>query len=150
MPEKSIRFGVADTSKGLRGSTWKCWTQYCKGKKDVYIACRETKGQIKLSLHQSGRWHFAFDSEKFSAMFDDIPASASRVLGKWSRPAPIIENLTLACRILTPWNAVTILEQQFDSRVTWIVSAPSGYLIEWLYSFPRRFLSAIYGLGAIR
>jgi len=127
MPEQACRFGVADPSTKRRAETWKCWSP---GKGEVYVLCRAIGDALKLSLHKSGRWHMALDAAKFPGMFDPGQAPEHRFAGKWERPAPIIEGLTLACRIYTPWKAVTIQEQELDPQVTWIDSAPVGQSVE--------------------
>jgi hypothetical protein len=129
MPERAIRFGVADSSK-RRAASWKCFASVGTGKKDVYVACRGVAGAFKLSLHESGLWHVAFDSRTFPAMFDPTLAPADRFSGTWDRPAPIVEGLTLACRIHTPWYATTIQEQALDPKVIWLGPAPSGQSVE--------------------
>ena len=63
MPEKSVRFCIADLKKNIRAASWKVWSP--NNKNDVYIACRELKGAVKLSLHQSKQWHIAYDDNFF-------------------------------------------------------------------------------------
>jgi len=127
MPERAIRFGVADSSTKRRAETWKCLSP---GKREVYVLCRAIGDVLKLSLHESGRWHMAFDAAKFPAMFDDGQAPEHRFAGKWERPAPIIDGLTVACHIYTPWYAVNIQERELEKEVTWIDPPPSGDLVE--------------------
>lgn len=127
MPEKSIRFGVTDHA-GRRSSTWKCWTQVGLEKKDVYISCRELRGKLKLSLHETGRWHVAFDWNQFPSMFRDSPPD-TRFLSTWDKPASIIQGLTLACRIHFPWHVATIPDA-LDAKVIWIPVAPQGQSVE--------------------
>ena len=126
MPVRSIRFGVTDHTG--QSSTWKYWTQVGSRKKDVYVACRALKGKLKLSLHESGRWHVAFDSNQFPSMFKDSPPD-TRFVGKWDKPAPIIQGLTLACRIHFPWHVATI-PNALDANVFWIPVAPQGQSVE--------------------
>jgi len=127
MAERSIRFGVTD-NEGRRSSTWKCWTHVGPGKKDVYVACRALHGKLKLSLHESGHWHVAFDSTQFPSMFKDSPPD-TRFAGKWDKPVPIIHGLTLACRIHFPWHAATIPDV-LDAKVFWIPVASQGQSVE--------------------
>jgi hypothetical protein len=129
MPERSIRFGVTDHA-GRRAATWKCWTQVGSGKKDVYLACRALQGNVKLSLHESGRWHLGFDATRFSSMFEKESTPASRFAGIWGKPAPLFQGLTLACRVHTPWYAVTIPVTRLDENVFWIQAVPPGQSIE--------------------
>jgi len=97
---------------------------------DVYIACRRLGNALKLSLHESGHWHVAFDSKAFSQMFEGHNTPPDRLMGRWERPAPIIDGLTLACRIHIPGDAATIPEPSLDSKVHWIACAPPGQSVE--------------------
>jgi hypothetical protein len=115
MPKQIVRFGVSGQT-GFRAETWKCWTSHGAGKRqDVYVACRRLGNALKLSLHESGRWHMAFDSQQFSQMFEEANAPPDRFMGKWEKPAPLITGLTLACRIHIPWYAATIPDLSLDS-----------------------------------
>src|SRR5213594_761749 len=127
MSERAIRFGVADPSTKRHAETWKCWSH---GRREVYVLCRAIGNELKLSLHESGRWRMGFDAARFPGMFDDGQAPEHRYAGKWDRPAPIIEGLTLACHIHTPWYAVSIQEQELEKEVTWISPPPSGESVD--------------------
>ena len=129
MSERAIRFGVAD-QKGHRAATWKCCTQVGSGKKDVYITCRELRGCVKLSLHQSGHWQVAFDANQFPDLFQQGSEPASRFAGQWDKPAPLIPGFTLACRVTHRGT-----RQLFPSRLSiqaflWIQAPPPGESIE--------------------
>ena len=64
MPESAIRFTVRNQS-GQRAATWKCWSP--SGKEDVYVTCRDIHGALKVSLHETGRWHVAY----FEGFFEE-------------------------------------------------------------------------------
>jgi hypothetical protein len=130
MPKRVMRFGVGDASRKLSATTWSCWTNGT-GKKDVYVACRAMAGTLKVSLHETGQWHLAFHSENFPSLFADGAAPATRFIDRWQRPRPLASEVTLACRIYTPWNAVTVQQQALESKVTWIAPAPSGQSTEF-------------------
>ena len=130
MPEHALRFGVAAPS-GLRAESWKCWTQSGTGKSDVYVSCRALGSSLKLSLHESGRWHVGFDSNRFAEMFETESAPADRFAGKFDCPAPLIEDLTLACRISVPWHAATISGPIKDKGIHWVDPAPRGQAVEF-------------------
>jgi hypothetical protein len=63
-------------------------------------------------------------------MFEAGVTPPDRFVGVWARPAPIIEGMTLACRIHTPWYAATIQEHSLDARVTWLSPAPPDHSVE--------------------
>jgi hypothetical protein len=106
MSEQALRFGVASPEHGLSAASWKLWTPKKKG--DVYLAARELGSAVKLSIHESGRWHFAYDPAFFESK---VPESArepkGRFIKKWTRPAPLVPGVTLVLRIITPWFALT-------------------------------------------
>lgn len=129
MPERAIRFGVAGRD-GRRAETWKCWTQAGTGRSDVYLACRALGGDVKLSLHESGRWHVGFDARRFPAMFEENSAPEDRFSGKWDVPTPLAPGLTLACRVRTPANAVTIEAATLDAEIHWIPVPPQDQMVE--------------------
>jgi hypothetical protein len=127
MADRAIRFGVANRNNKIRAETWKCRSP---GKGEVYLFCRAIGDVLKLSLHKSGSWHVAFDSQKFSNLFEDGNSPANRFAKIWNRPAPIITGMTLACHIYTPWYAVTIQEQDLEKNVTWIDAPPAGEAVD--------------------
>lgn len=129
MPEHALRFGVIG-NPGWRAETWKCWTYRGSGKRDVYLACRALGSALKLSLHESGRWHVSFDAKQFAQLFEDASAPSDRFIGKWKQPEPLVGDLTLACRIHVPWHAATIPDSSLDERVHWIECAPHGQSVE--------------------
>lgn len=137
MPQRSIRFGVTDHA-GRRSETWKCWTEVGRGRRDVYVACREPKPPIHLSLHEQrgpekpARWHVALvDPKSFDEAFEAGARPPSRFAGVWERPAPIAEGITLGCRVHVPWYTVTMADANLDPKVLWISTAPQGHAVEF-------------------
>jgi hypothetical protein len=131
MGERSIRFTVTD-GVTRRAATWKCWTFIGKGKSDVYLGCRELGGELKASLHQSGNWHIGFTQK----LFDENPEiiadkSAGRFIMKWPRPPQIIEGMTLAFKIITPFSAVdTPLDVPLSKDIISIPIPPDNCAVE--------------------
>lgn len=105
MPEQALRFGVFDGA-GLRAATWKCWSP--AGKEDVYLSCREMRGALKASLHESGNWHFAYDDRFFEeSVHPEDKTEKGRFIDKWHVPKAIAPGVLLAFRIVTPWTSVS-------------------------------------------
>lgn len=105
MAEQSFRFGVFDGA-GHRAATWKCWSPAAK--EDIYLSCRELHGALKISLHESGAWHVAYDAKFFDCgVRPDDKTEKGRFIDKWPVPKPIAPGLVLAFRIITPWNSVS-------------------------------------------
>jgi hypothetical protein len=125
MPERSIRFAVADLSRARRAATWKCWTP--GNKRDVYVACREMHGAVKLSLHESGAWNIAFDRpERFEP--DSVPKS--RFAAQYQKPAELAPGVILACRIHTPHFAASVPMSGLENRLRYIAPAGPGESVE--------------------
>jgi len=129
MAEIALRFGVADVAKGLRASTWKLWTDHSKAKSDAYLLCRQIGGTCKLSLHQSGQWHIAFDYHQFDTVFESGMVPDSRFAPKWTRPAPPSSLLIPAARITTPWSSVVSPIQGEDTSIQWVPAPQAGFAI---------------------
>lgn len=112
---------------GQRAATWKLWTETAGGKSDVYLACRELGGLLKTSLHESGKWHIAFEATAFEERVKGaIPSINDRFLDKWPRPVEYAPGVTLAFRIVTPWSAVStdIEPSRTKKQVIWLSNAP--------------------------
>ena len=133
---KSIRFGVQDVISGLCSETWKVWIT--KNSRDVYLVCRAIGRDIKLSLHQSGRWHFAFQRPD---IFDDETRPDTKFIGEYERPLSLAGRPTLAVRIHIPWFAATLKAPEGVEEIVWMTPAPTGQSIEvalFLYDFGTR------------
>lgn len=124
-----IRFGAFGRD-GKYSGTWICWTNRGTEKRDVFVACRETAGSIKASLHESGNWHVAFDGGKFASMFDAMSAPPSRFLTKLNKPPILVNGLTVACRIFIPWSSVARDAPARPKEVMWLDCPPPGSALE--------------------
>ncbi|MEJ8847676.1 hypothetical protein [Variovorax rhizosphaerae] len=126
MTENALRFGVGDPVAGRRAATWKVWAT--QNSPDVYLVCRRIGSAFKLSLHETGRWHFAFGSRD---LFDEDAVPASRFISVYESPPPLMPGLTLACRIQTPWSAHTVpLVESEEPGTVWIPPAPENQAAE--------------------
>lgn len=122
MSDQGIRFGISDGS-GNRAATWKLWTP--TNKSDVYLACRELRGTLKASLHQSGNWHVAYTQTAFEEhVHEAVPTQQNRFMERWSRPKSIAPGVTLAFRIVTPHSAVTSPISNSERGITWLPNCP--------------------------
>ena len=129
MSRKELRFGIFNERKGLRAATWKLWT--LKSKSDIYLTCRQLGGDIKLSFHESGSWHFGFSKEGFEKRFDiEESLNKSRHVDIWKRPMPIVDGVTLALRIITPFSAVTAPIELTDKNIIRIPNCSDGFATE--------------------
>lgn len=129
MAHQAIRFGVANAERTLRGAKWGCWTN---GGSDnsVYLTCRELRGSIHLSLHETGQWHVAFAGERFKELFAPNAQPASRFAGRWTRPPEVTPGWTVAAHIYTPAKAVTSSLARGNKRIVWIEQPADGLMAE--------------------
>ena len=72
-----LRFAVM-AKNGLISKTWRVWSEPSG---DIYIACRDSLREIKVSLHQSGRQHVAYTSESGLET-----TAGSRFWARWGEP----------------------------------------------------------------
>jgi len=151
MAERVIRFGVANSDRSCRAATWRCWTNASRDQ-SVYLTCRELGGILHLSLHERGKWHVAFSRDRFDGLFEDGSRPASRFAGKWLRSKEIAAGWTLACRIFTPWFAVTEPNSETSADIVWIDAPRTEQMIEScvLIAAPGTMCSDWPGANAMR
>ncbi len=105
---EAVRFAVGDPA-GLSSNTWRVWMQ---GAGDVYLACRDTLKETKVSLHVSGRWRFGFTSEAAAARPDLIAPGADRAMEVWDKPAEIADGVIQAFKIYFPSNELLVTPEK--------------------------------------
>jgi hypothetical protein len=127
--EVSVRFGVGDGAT-RRATTWKCWAIVGAGKNDIYLANRHLAGALKASLHESGKWHIAFERDYLAkhAAPGDWP---TRVVETWDKPSDIAPGFTLAYRIITPSASVNVAPSDDERRnIIWVPPPPPDKAVE--------------------
>ncbi len=131
MGKQRLRFGIHDGA-GSRAATWNLWTSTGTGKSDVYLACREMYGSLKVSLHESGQWQIAYSQLFFDENVKGvIPKFEDRYLEKWLRPSDFAPGHTLALRIVTPRSAVRTPANECRFKgVAWLPNAPENNATE--------------------
>jgi hypothetical protein len=127
MAERCIRFGIANGNRSRRAATWRRWTN-TGGDNSVYLTCRELRGTIHLSLHETGHWHLTFDDKKFDNLFNDQDRPISRIINRL-KPHETVPGWVFACCIHTPWYAVTS-PITAKKNIIWIDVPVNGYMSE--------------------
>ncbi len=117
MREQFIRFGITD-NHGQRAATWKIWTPHSKS--DIYLSCRELRGTLKASLHQSGSWHFGYINSLDKYFETEDALNKSKYIEIWQRPKPIVEGFTIAFRIVTPYTSVSTPIEPDIKDINWL------------------------------
>lgn len=132
MADKSIRFGVFDGGDN-RASTWLLKVSP-PDSLEIYLINRHLRSDLKISMHQSGEWHWALTEETYQERPDLVPESADegKKIVKWLRPEETVPGFTVAQRILVPHLAVnTPISERDRNRIdTWIPNAPEGKVTE--------------------
>lgn len=121
-----IRFAVA--GENARSSSWRVWAN--PGKNNVYISCRELRGTLKVSLHETGDWHVSFTAEFMEAQrIAEIANLPPRYFHKWHNPPEIAPGMTLALKVLIS-SAAADLRSDRDVDVTLIPKPPEPGAVE--------------------
>jgi len=89
---------VGDESGGPRSSLWRVWTW----KNDVYVGARAIAGDVRVSLHESGKWRFAFTRKHQLGPRPLIGPDEDRAKYKWDRPPEVYPGFTRAFVICVP------------------------------------------------
>ena len=101
-----IKFAVT-MSGGSTSNAWRVWTET----RDAYICCRDNMGEIKISLHGSGKQHIAFRSETGIEM-----TPGSRFWNQWHEPPqqdPAIPSFKL---VFPPWGVRLTEDERRKTR----------------------------------
>lgn len=96
----------------------------------MYVTCRELKGAIKASLHESGTWHLAFDRRFVAASGPPaLQEPGARFIRKWGSPPALAPGVVLAVRVVTPADSVSTIAHGRREVVRLPVPAP-GFAVE--------------------
>jgi hypothetical protein len=110
----ALRFAVGEP--GRRSTVWRLWAN--AGTDDVYVASRQTAGEMKVSLHQSGDWRAQIvepDRAK-SVHFGARSAEDGRILHRWQRPEANAVGWTHAVTIVLPGDQLSVVP---NDQVRW-------------------------------
>ena len=110
----ALRFAVGGPR--LRSTIWRLWAN--AGTDDIYIASRQTAGEMKVSLHQSGDWRVQVvqpDRPK-TVHFGARVIEDGRVLHRWQRPESNAVGWTHALSVVVPGSQLSVVP---NDRVRW-------------------------------
>ncbi|MBK9027258.1 MAG: hypothetical protein IPN98_05120 [Propionivibrio sp.] len=93
-----LRFAVGSPD----GASSNSWVLQVKKTGDVYISCRDSFQDWKVSLHASGRWRLGLTSEAIRERPQLLPVGADRAWDKWSPPPDHAEKVVFAFQIVFP------------------------------------------------
>ena len=137
--ELVARFAVG-SAEGPRSTVWRLWTR--KGTSDVYIAARTLGGSLKVSLHESGVWRYAFSEEHWEGQAST--GNKDRMIERWNRPPPI-DGITSAFMVVVPTSEIGLPRHQLPERakkytrdVTWVPPAPEGFATHFIVMYTEQ------------
>jgi len=130
---QKLAFGVRCIS-GRCAATWRVWNNG-GSENDVYVACRALGGELKASLHQSGKWHISYSRKFHATGFQDIHRPSTRFPDTWHRPPAARSGFTVAHRIVVPWYAATSRARGELNEVFWVPPAAEGQAVEFTIIF---------------
>jgi hypothetical protein len=119
----TVRVAVGEV--GHRSSIWRIWAN--KGSSDIYVAAGNIAGIQKYSLHQSGRWRYAFTAQ---AADDWIAEGDDRAIDKWERPSEDEAGWIAAVRIAVRSEDVSEVpnDDTSEGKVSWVPAPPEGHV----------------------
>jgi uncharacterized protein YndB with AHSA1/START domain len=112
---------VAIGAPEAHGSTWRVWQSGSAD--DLYVGTRGTAGEIKVSLHASGDFRYAFTQPHVESD-RALVTPDQRVIERW-RPLAVQPGVRLAFSMRQPWFAATMTDP-LKAKVTLVPSASEG------------------------
>ena len=121
-----IRFAVG-APDGLTSNSWRLWTSKAG---DIYLKCRDSMRETKVSLHASGRWRMGITDEAVRARPGLVPAGRDRAWEVWDEPPPVAPGVIAAIQLIFPTSELAVRPDQ-RATTTWrdtifIEAAPAG------------------------
>lgn len=101
-PGSTLRFRVADPARGIESTTWSLVGSKKSG--DLYFACRETMGDLKLSLHESGVTRLAWTAAEAPSR---VSPGDDRVISRWNTTEPLPNGWALVLNLFIPDSALS-------------------------------------------
>jgi hypothetical protein len=115
---------MVGTDPGPRSSVWRFWVT----KDEIYVAARDLGGEVKTSLHSSGRYRHAFSQEARSP----FAPSGDRAWFKWKEPTDFAKGGRLLIEIDVPTNELTRPQEEPSlgdkAKVLLVDPAPAGQI----------------------
>jgi hypothetical protein len=136
--EEVVRFAVG-SADGPRSTVWRIWTD--RGNSNVYIAARVLGGVVKVSLHQSGVWRFAFTDEHWEGGSAPEVGEGDRLIERWNPPQSY-QGVTAAFMIAVPSAEIGMPRrplpesaQKYTKNVKWVQPAPKGFATHFIVMY---------------
>lgn len=111
---KEVRFGLG-SAEGQYSMVWRVWVQG----NEIYMTSRVVGRWMRLSLHSSGIWRWAFIEGSATAR----EMKGDRAQRKWLQPSPFIPGWVAGPSVMFPWAPVegwTADPVETDKPVSWL------------------------------
>jgi hypothetical protein len=127
---KGLRVIVGTEPNGPRSQLWRVWTGARNS--DVYIGARPVAGEVRVSLHESGKWRFAFTEKHQQGPAPLIGLEEDRAKHKWDRPPEFAPGLTRAFIIIVPASELRAPKapDPLVKPAHWLEPPPEGHQVE--------------------
>lgn len=123
-----VRFAVGPPD-GLTSNSWRVWTSKIG---DIYLKCRDSFKETKVSLHTSGRWRMGFTTEAVATSDKLLGRDQNRAWEVWDEPPKSLPETVEAFRLVFPPSELAVRPDQRKGKawekVIHIESAPPGKL----------------------
>ena len=96
----------------------------------MYLTSRPLGHAMKLSLHESGRWHIGFHVDKKDMLFSPETVPPTRFLGVWDRSDVLVAPWVLAARVCFPWTSPSKPPREAPKDTRWLACAEKGEMLE--------------------
>lgn len=103
----------------------------------MYVGARPIAGEVRVSLHESGKWRYAFTEKHQCGTRPLIKPDEDRAKYKWDRPTEIFPGFTRAFVICVPSSELMEPAEPdpLKKPATWLPVPPPGHQVEidlWL------------------
>jgi hypothetical protein len=110
--DEPIRFAVGN-GDGLTSHSWRIWSEK---RSELYLACRDSFKETKVSLHASGRWRMGYTQQAVLANPALAGGGKNRAWEVWDKPSPIMPDVVMAFSIYFPTSEFVMTPEQRNAK----------------------------------
>jgi hypothetical protein len=106
--DEPVRFAVGDPN-GVTSNSWRVWAEK---NDELYIACRDSFTETKVSLHASGRWRMGFTTQAIAKNPNLMPENGNRAWEVWDRPNETLPKTITAFHLYFVTSELAVTQEQ--------------------------------------
>jgi hypothetical protein len=127
MTKSPFRFAVGTPD----GASSNSWVLIVEKRGDVYLKCRDSFHEWKVSLHASGRWRLGLTAESLRKCPQLVSAGADRAWDKWSPPPDHDKKAVFAFQLVYPSRDlfVTPVHREGDKPLVFVEPHPDSAMM---------------------